>query len=559
MKKIIFLLSYACILFFAASCANVQAPSGGPKDTVAPVILIKEPADNTLRFTEKTISLAFSKHMNRQSVIENISVAPAVRTEYDWSGKELNVTFPDGLAENTTYSVTLGTEYSDLKGNKPAMAYTMVFSTGDHLDSGAVSGKAVGQNAAGKYIWLYKIDNMNPDTLYIPRNRPAYSVQLGSSGEFTVKALKDGNYRVLCVDDKFKDGILDEMTDNYSCATGDVRVYNGISEKIFIRVPLPEDKAGPLLNSAFPLDSRRFTVNFSEPLSRGPLLPGAVTVEDTTGKTLSVYSVDPAKEKTAVIVTVSENLSASMKYKIGFAENAVKDTAGFALKESSVYAFGSDDTDSSAPAIVYISVKDSSYDISPDITDSNRAGLFFRTSVPAGTPPLSVARLFRDSLETPVRIIASGKTEFAIVTDSLLAEEAFYRLAVDLAEFKWYDGRTGAGVSEIRFRTGRIPAFSSVSGEIAGDDGCAGNVMIEAYNSAEKKKYVIKAEGGKWSMPKATAGTYSFFLYCDANGNGRYDKGGLAPFAFAEKFSVRENQLAVKQRWDFEKVILYFE
>ena len=61
MKKIIFILTVFSALFI--SCAKRGAITGGPKDTIAPVIVKSNPKNYETNFTGKTIKIDFSVYI----------------------------------------------------------------------------------------------------------------------------------------------------------------------------------------------------------------------------------------------------------------------------------------------------------------------------------------------------------------------------------------------------------------------------------------------------------------------------------------------------------------
>ena len=93
MKNNKFNLMISLLILFAYSCANIQAPSGGPPDKTPPVVETISPLNKTLNFAESKIILQFDKYMNKNSVTENIYILPSAKMKFDWSGKKLAINF----------------------------------------------------------------------------------------------------------------------------------------------------------------------------------------------------------------------------------------------------------------------------------------------------------------------------------------------------------------------------------------------------------------------------------------------------------------------------------
>jgi len=203
-----------------AGCAMKVAPTGGPKDSEPAVLTTMTPPSGTTSMKERTITFEFDDYVDR-SVRNAITVLPNARFSTTYGGDELEITFEEPLDTNTTYTVTLGTEWSDLRGNKPSESYTMVFSTGDQIDSGSISGTVFGQSLSNVVIFCYqRADTLRPT--FSPRSvAPKFRLPIGSSGVFSVKGLPDGLYRIVAARDENRNGLL-ENTEDFVNAPADV-------------------------------------------------------------------------------------------------------------------------------------------------------------------------------------------------------------------------------------------------------------------------------------------------------------------------------------------------
>ena len=69
----------AAILFGLNSCANIQAPSGGPRDSTAPKIIEFAPYNYSTNFNsikqDKNINITFDKYIDKGQVIEGIFIS----------------------------------------------------------------------------------------------------------------------------------------------------------------------------------------------------------------------------------------------------------------------------------------------------------------------------------------------------------------------------------------------------------------------------------------------------------------------------------------------------
>lgn len=126
-------------------CANMQRPTGGPKDSLAPIILNENPMNFQTRFNSKEIILTFDEYIKLANQYKEFSISPDVskQPEYKIRKKNLHILLPDTLEENTTYTINFGKGLVDYNEGNPIINYNYVFSTGDELDSLTISGKVI--------------------------------------------------------------------------------------------------------------------------------------------------------------------------------------------------------------------------------------------------------------------------------------------------------------------------------------------------------------------------------------------------------------------------------
>ena len=131
-------------VMFQNSCANTtQAPSGGKKDTIPPVIVNINPLPGTVNVpTHKTtIRFFFDEYVVVKNP-KNIFLSPplAKAPKYKIKGKSLVVYFDSDLDSNTTYTLDISDAIADNHEGNMYPGYSLVFSTGSQIDSMVVTG-----------------------------------------------------------------------------------------------------------------------------------------------------------------------------------------------------------------------------------------------------------------------------------------------------------------------------------------------------------------------------------------------------------------------------------
>ena len=226
---------------FWGGCANSsRGPSGGPKDTIPPVMLNMFPIDNAVGFTGKQISFTFNEYVQLKDQQKQFTISPPTekRPVLKIKGKGIIVEFPSGLKENTTYSVTFGQSVSDLNEGNPVDHLSITFSTGNTIDSMMYIGRLVDaltlDPVEGAFAFLYE---ENTDSIpYL--QRPIALGRSDKDGVFIIKGLKPVQYKIVAVNDANNNylydagneniGFDDKLINTYHLTSSDSLSYNDL-------------------------------------------------------------------------------------------------------------------------------------------------------------------------------------------------------------------------------------------------------------------------------------------------------------------------------------------
>ncbi|MCD8313819.1 MAG: Ig-like domain-containing protein, partial [Bacteroidales bacterium] len=173
------------MMIFSHSCANTTTPpTGGPKDTIPPVLLKVFPEDGTtLVDTHKTrITFTFNEFVVvKDAASIYLSPPQEKRPQNRIKGKSVIVYFDKDLDSNRTYTIDLTNAIADNNEGNMFEGYTLAFSTGHHLDSMLVTGSVYDCNTLlpvkGATVLLYKDcgDSLQVnDTTKIPADSLVY-------------------------------------------------------------------------------------------------------------------------------------------------------------------------------------------------------------------------------------------------------------------------------------------------------------------------------------------------------------------------------------------------
>lgn len=237
-------------LFFLG-CARQTAPTGGPKDTIPPIILNTIPAHEQIRYQATDVTLTFNETIILNNPKEEILIIPDVGKDYDITSKKnkVNITFKTPLEENTTYSINFREAVEDITEKNPAEGLKLAFSTGDYIDSLSITGNVyyllTTKPPKDATVALYQ-----SDTFDIFKHKPSYFSKTDLKGNFSIENLKPGDYYIYAMDDKNKNLFIDSKSEPYGFLSTTIHLHQDTTN---ISIPLISLDTRPLkLTSARP-------------------------------------------------------------------------------------------------------------------------------------------------------------------------------------------------------------------------------------------------------------------------------------------------------------------
>ncbi len=209
LKKFLPLIPASLILaslFIPGGCANTtQAPTGGPKDTIPPVITKVAPFPGATRVSPDKAKLVFT--FNEYVKIKDangvyLSPPQEKKPKASISGKSLVVTFENPLDSSTTYTLDLTGAIADNNEGNLFPGFTLVFSTGEQIDSMCVTGVVQDCNTLmpvkGATVMLYK--DQADSAVFL--KRPVAAAKTDDWGFFSIRNIQDTVYRVYAIKDE---------------------------------------------------------------------------------------------------------------------------------------------------------------------------------------------------------------------------------------------------------------------------------------------------------------------------------------------------------------------
>ena len=193
-------------MVFSHSCANTTTPpSGGPKDTIPPLVTEIYPAVGQVNIpTHKTqLAVKFNEYVVVKDP-KSLFLSPPLEKspQFKLKGKSVVIFFENDLDSNKTYTLDLTNAIADNNEGNMFPGFTLVFSTGDRIDSMMVTGTVQDCNTLqpikGATVKLYK-DHADSAVFL---KRPDAAVKTDDWGFFCLRNIQDTVYRMYAVIDE---------------------------------------------------------------------------------------------------------------------------------------------------------------------------------------------------------------------------------------------------------------------------------------------------------------------------------------------------------------------
>ena len=216
-KRVTSAFSTAVALLFGAAlltkCASTMTPTGGPKDTLPPVIVHMEPNNFTTMVDTlhpPKFYIEFNEYVQIKDQHKELYTSPAMKKKPTVSrrGKGIVVQIKDTLRPNTTYAINFGSSILDNNEGNPLHSMRYVFSTGPEIDSMIVSGYTADSYEADSvsktFIYFFIADSVERNqewdsTMF--KYKPDVIARAENNGIFIAQNLKPVPYRIYAFED----------------------------------------------------------------------------------------------------------------------------------------------------------------------------------------------------------------------------------------------------------------------------------------------------------------------------------------------------------------------
>lgn len=353
-KIIVYIAAITALYFFnvtGSGCAQIGMPTGGAKDTLAPILVKANPQDFSTNVQASKISLNFDEYVEVKDIQQNVMVSPVQKyaPEIRYNFKTVSVRLKDSLQPNTTYSINFGNSIVDVNEGNIYKNYTYVFSTGNSIDSNQITGKVflaeTGKIDSTLQVLLYP---KNTDSLIL-KETPKYITKVNSDGKFHFKYLPSGQYNMYVLKDGDGNKYYNSPTEFFAFTENDqpVSAVTDTSSNILLyayqskkQAPntssLPKEeksKAPKKLSYSIAAGKQDIlqplNLVFNAPIS---IDSQKIAFTDTSYKRLSNYTL--TLDSTKTILSVNTTWQPESNYVLLMDKEAVKNSEGTTIAKS---------------------------------------------------------------------------------------------------------------------------------------------------------------------------------------------------------------------------------
>jgi len=477
------------------------------------------------------VTIEFDEYFKIENEFKEFSISPEMERPpvLKKKGKKLEITFPDTLEKNTTYTLNFGKAIADVNESNIAKNLTYVFATGPKLDSLSIRGRIT-----NSLTGLPELDAMafilplNKDTL-LGKGKPAIYTMTDSSGNYSLNNLREDTYKIYVIKDKNGDKIYTQSSDEIGFIKDSVVLKHNL-DSMNMKIFKERAIAFRILDKKLSNDGV-ITFVFNQKLNKPEIVVMDPPALDTSKKFRFSKSNDSLKVWLTDLSFDSTKIS-------------IKDDGK--LLQTTTITRGKKET----------------YTRNLILTD-NKEGSFINPNKPfklySNLPIESTDATKIVLLEDSIPI-----TNFSLLKDSL--DFLSYSIKYPWKVKKNYDLKLGAGTFTAIFNTKNKDYTTNF--QLAGKDNY-GTLKVKIVTPEKEKSYILEVVNENKAVVNALvvtrdtavtfsnykAGKYFIRITYDTNKNGVWDTGNVTERLQPEKIWTEPKELSIRALWERNETI----
>ncbi|MDI9879041.1 Ig-like domain-containing domain [Flectobacillus longus] len=533
----IVLITFLGFLFIEAlfSCAQVVAPTGGKKDTLAPKLVMSIPANQSKNYKGKSIEIQFDEYINVDNLQQQLLITPSMEPFFTTKtmSRGVRITFEDAFQPNTTYSFNFREAIKDITERNPAKNVRIVFSTGGVIDSLSIEGNVEdiieNKGLLDATVGVYRYS----DTLKINKMKPYYFTKTDSTGNFRIENVAEGKYRIYAITDVNSNLLYDETKEKIGFITDTLQLSKSVSG---LKIKVAKADNSPVKVSKTRTTTNYYYVELNKGIKKVDIKfenpQDSIPYQLVEKNMVRVYNLKKVSQDTIKIaMTVVDSLDRKFDFK-----QKIKFKAKGKKEDSFVEEF--------------------KYEVSPQNNqqvDLKEVGYTIKFSKPIGTFDWKKIKILNDTLKK-VDILEKhfswnvDKTEVLLKIPEAPKPKEFLSLEIPINTFQSIEGDTNKIVKQLNPL--RDPEnYGLIEGLINNPKGKQCIVQI-LNDKKEVIRELIHTKTGKYTFDFLTPGIYSIRLIVDSNKNGRWDMANVDKNITGEEILHIKDKIKLKQNFE---------
>lgn len=318
----------ACMV---TGCAKRGTITGGPKDTIPPVMTGSSPQNMTTNFNGNEIRINFNEYIKIKDLNKQLIISPPMETPPNIipmgsASKYISIKIKDTLQPNTTYSFNFGQSITDNNEGNAYSQFKFIFSTGSYIDSLTVVGKIKDAYSSKTdnfvNVMLYEAsETFNDSTIY--KEKPRYVTNtLDSMVNYSLENLKEGKYYLVALKEKNNNYKFDPASDKIAFLKDPITIP---TDTVYELQLFKEDRLFRALKPSQVSANRYFAGYEGDPRNINIEVKNAATQEAIKTLTTKVAAKDSVQIWTPRnINTVADSLLVSIRKNDSIKEYIVK-------------------------------------------------------------------------------------------------------------------------------------------------------------------------------------------------------------------------------------------
>ena len=499
-----YLFFHLLIVVLLFSCASQGPPTGGPIDRQGPRLISVQPPNESLNIaSDQKIMLTFNELLDPVSIPISIQIESDQDYKLKIRVRRIIIQPKSTWFENSLLRINLSRKIRDYQKNIMSEPIQLVYSTGNYIPEGNISGNITGYNPkkiieVGLYQWPLVDSNMT-----------IQKVEADENGFFKFKFIDYGEYTIGAIEAVLTDFGKQMRRKKYAILSSDYILLSSENTKEHVQMLLSE-----------PLEKLKITS--IQMLSQ---YCANLLMSDQSEEIFIIDTLHAPGDSVKVNIVKSNRLETYPLPEFVFVLPVITDTTGPIYKN---FDFVSDSL-----------------------------SLIFSEPVHLDANALLIDR---DSLDIPIDFIMQNSYTVLIpyFADSIQNIKLLGEYIQD-----WNENAMADSVKKILIHRTKIEENIIVGGNILGTVKYEGKqpLIVEAHEIEGGDIYSSKVEKQKFKLENLQTGMYELwgFEIMSKHTPTIYYSGLWEPYQRAAQFAIHPDTIDVRAHWDIEGIIISFE